>query len=62
MDGEIVDAALQGHHGAGDQMGFDRPVLADQAAGRGPAGVEVAQGDDVQAVGGAGVGQDLLAP
>ena len=43
-------------------MGLDRPVLADQAAGRGPAGVEIAKGDDLQPVGGAGVGQDLLAP
>ena len=31
MNGEIVDPAAQGHHGARDQMGLDWPIFADQA-------------------------------
>ena len=31
MNGEVVDLAAQGHHGARDQMGLDRTIFADQA-------------------------------
>lgn len=31
MDGEIIDLAAQGHHGARDEMGLDRPIFTDQA-------------------------------